>query len=170
MQQCPQNGVTMVGYDSIRKDQAKIFRLPLPPSLSGDRAPRSMLVTITWFSPVNPARAQYRLASLEAVSAGDIDEEKDEKWLLNLKSNGPDSNMIKRGSVWSKRMINQTKTVPAFDQNSDMPICVQCRDSSGGGLNPDDDIEFAIAVTLEVEVEQLYDIYDEISQKIRLSV
>ncbi len=168
MQQSPQNGVTMVGYGSIRKDQAKIFRLPLPPSISGDRVPRSMLVTITWFSPVNPARAQYRLASLEAVSADGIDADVDKKWLLNLKSDGPDSNMVKRGSVWSRRMMHDTKTVPEFDENADIPICVQCRDASNGGLNQDDDIEFAIAVTLEVEAEVQYDLHDEVDQKVRL--
>ena len=36
------------------------------------------------------------------------------------------------------------------------------------GLNPDDDIPFAIAVTLEVEAEVQYDILDEVEQKIRL--
>lgn len=168
MQQSPQNGVTMVGYGSIRKDQAKIFRLPLPPSMSGDRVPRSMLVTIAWFSPVNSARAQYRLASLEAVSASGIDEEEDKQWLLNLKADGPDSNMVKRGSVWSKRMIHKTKTVPEFEEDTDIPICVQCRDASGGGLNPDDDIEFAIAVTLEIEAEVQYDLHDEVNQQLRL--
>ncbi len=168
MQHSPDNGVTMVGFGSIQKDQSLVFRLPLPESMSGDRVPRSMRITIAWFSPINPARAQYRLASLEAVAADGVDNNKLDRWGLNLKSDGPDANMIKRGSVWSKRMIHDTQGIPEFDEDAEIPICVQCRDASGGGLSQDEDIEFAIAVTLEIETDVQYDIYDEIKQKIRL--
>lgn len=168
VQRSPDNGVTMVGFGSIRKDQARIFRMPLPASMAGERVPRSMRTTIAWFSPVNPARAQYRLASLEAVAANGIDEEEDKFWGLGLKSDGPDANMVKRGSVWSKRMVNRIMTVPAFDEGAIIPICVQCRDTSNGGLSPDEDIAFALAVTLEIEAEVQYDIHHEIEQEIRL--
>ena len=43
-----------------------------------------------------------------------------------------------------------------------MPIRVQCRDASSGGLNPDDDIRFAIAVTLEVADTVRYDVHHEV--------
>ena len=168
MQGSPDNGVTMVGVGSIQKDQAKLFKLPLPESMSGDRVPRSMRVTIAWFSPVNSARAQYRLASLEAVAADGVDGDEDKGWGLDLKSDGPDANMIKRGSIWSKRMIHSRQGVPEFEEDAEIPIRVQCRDASGGGLSPDEDIEFAIAVTLEVEAEVQYDIYEEIEQRLRL--
>lgn len=52
----------MIFQGSIRKDGAQIFRLPVPPSLSGERLARSMRVTLAWFSPVNPSRAHYRFA------------------------------------------------------------------------------------------------------------
>ncbi len=168
MQYSPDNGVTMVGFGSIQKDQAQIFRLPLPESMSGDRVPRSMRVTIAWFSPLNPSRAQYRLASLEAVSANELDGDGDKEWGLKLKGDGPDTNMIKRGTVWSKRMVQNVQTVPIFGEGAEIPICVQCRDASNGGLSQDDEIEFAIAVTLEIEVDVQYDIYDEIEQQVRL--
>lgn len=168
MLESPENGVTLVGYGTIRKDQAKVFRMPLPPSMEGQRVPRSMRVTIAWYSPVNPARAQYRLASLEAVAAASDESEELDRWGLNLKADGPDANMIKKGSVWSKRMIQDTQTVPAFEANQEIPICVQCRDAAGGGLSPDDDIDFALVVTLEVEAEVQYDVHDEVEQKIRL--
>jgi hypothetical protein len=38
----------------------------------------------------------------------------------------------------------------------------------GGGLSPDDDIAFAIAVTLEIEADVQYDIVNEIEQAIRV--
>lgn len=168
MQRSPDNGVTMVGFGTIRKDEARIFRMPLPVSMAGERVPRSMRTTIAWFSPVNPARAQYRLASLEAVAADDMDENEDMAWGLGFKSDGPDANMIKRGSVWSKRMVNKSVTVPEFGEGAEIPICVQCRDTSNGGLNLDEDIAFALAVTLEIEAEVQYDIHAEVEQRIRL--
>jgi hypothetical protein len=170
MQRSPNNGITMVGTGSIRKDQAQIFRMPLPTSMANERIPRSMRTTIAWFSPVNSARAQYRLAGLEAVVADGIDTDEDTGWGLDLKSEprGPDANMIKRGSIWSRRMVHRIQTVPDFDEGTDIPICVQCRDTSSGGLSPDDDITFALAVTLEIEAEVQYDIHEEVEQQIRL--
>ena len=170
MRQSPENGVTMVATGSVRKDQAKIFRLPLPNSMSGDRIPRSMRTTIAWFSPVNSSRAQYRLASLSAVAAENIEDDEIDGWGLNLSAQSvcPDANMIKRGSIWSKRLVHNSLSVPRYDENSYIPICVQCRDVSGGGLSPDEDIEFSLAVTLEIEADVLYDIHEEISQQIRL--
>ncbi|MCG8093855.1 MAG: S8 family serine peptidase [Candidatus Thiodiazotropha endolucinida] len=170
MRQSPDYGVTMVGTGSIQKDQARIFRMPLPESMSGDRVPRSMRVTVAWFSPINPARAQYRLSSLEAVSASGLENEEDSKWGLKLKGDGPDANMIKRGTIWSKRMIHETQRAPVFDEDDEIPICVQCRDAANGGLNEDDEIEFAIAVTLEIEADVQYDIHNEIEQKVRLTL
>lgn len=168
MRESPNTGVTMVGYGSIRKDQARIFKMPLPASMAGDRVPRSMWVTLAWFSPVNPSRAQYRLASLEAVVADGLDVDEDKGWGLDLKSDGPDANQIKRGTVWSRRLVHRVQRVPDYDDGADIPICVQCRDAAGGGLSPDDDIDFAIAVTLEVEADIQYDILEEVEQQIRL--
>ena len=152
MQRSPETGVTLVGLGSVRKDQAQIFHMPLPPSLSGDRVPRSMRVTLAWFSPVDAARAPYRLAGLEAVAADEGDGQHDKKWRLELQSSSsaPDANMVRRGSVWSQRLIQRVNRVPTFADGGHIPICVQCRDTAGGALNPDEDIAFAIAVTLEV--------------------
>ncbi|MEE9319326.1 MAG: S8 family serine peptidase [Granulosicoccus sp.] len=168
MQQSPDTGATLVGLGSVKKDQAQIFKMPLPASMSGDRVPRSLRVTITWFSPVNSARSQYRLAGLEAVAADEIDNVHDGGWQLDLKTDGPDANMVKRGSVWSRRLINRTKSVPGFEDGAEISICVQCRDTANGGLNPDDDMMFAIAVTLEVEAEVSFDIYDEVQLALRV--
>ena len=170
MKRSPETGVTLVGLGSARKDQAQVFRMPLPVSLSGDRTPRSMRVTLAWFSPVDPVRAQYRLASLEAVAFDEDVDEEDPSWCLGLKSSGPDANLIKRGTVWSRRLSNRIQRVPAFEDGDDVPIYVQCRDASGGGLSPDEDIPFAIAVTLEVEADVQYDIHQEVEQVVRIRI
>ena len=170
MQRSPDTGVTLVGLGSVRKDQAQIFRMPLPTSLSGDRVSRSMWVTLAWFSPVNPARAQYRLAGLEAVAADEGEEQHDKKWRIELRSSpsAPDANMVKRGSVWSQRLIQRVNRTPDFADGNHIPICVQCRDTAGGALSPDEDIVFAIAVTLEVEADVQYDVHEEVKEQVRI--
>ena len=168
MQRSPETGVTLVGLGSVRKDGAQIFRMPLPPSLSGDRVPRSMRVTLAWFSPLDPARAQYRLAGLEAVPVDEEGTAPDQKWGLALKSSGPDANMVRRGSVWSRRLIHGANTVPSYDDPGAIPIRVQCRDTAGGALNPDEEIAYAIVVTLAIEADVEYDVYAEVEAQIRV--
>ena len=168
MRRSPGSGVTLVGIGAVRKDRAQIFRMPIPPSLSGARMPRNMQITLAWFSPVDAIRAQYRLAGLEAVAADESDNEPDNGWRLELKISELDANLIKRGTVWSRRLKHRVLAVPTFQAGDDIPICVQCRDTSNGGLNPDEDIAYAIAVTLEIETDLHFNVHQEIDQALRV--
>lgn len=169
MSEAPLHGVTLVGLGQIRKDEGMIFDMPLPPSLSGDSVHRTMLVTISWFSPIEPARAKYRLVALEAIAADDNeyeDEDKDRNWRLAMKGEPPFENLIKRGTVWSRRLIHDRVSTPKFDDGAMLPIRVQCRDATGGGLSPDLNIPFAIAVTLQVSDTATYDVREQIRDQL----
>ena len=171
MSEAPLYGVTLVGLGQVRKDRGTIFDMPLPSSLSGDSVGRSMLVTVTWFSPVEPARARYRLAALEAIAAdGDVfeDDAEDKHWTLAMKSEPPAVALIKRGTAWSRRLVHNRVRAPEFDEAATLPIRVQCRDASGGGLDPDLDIPFAIAVTLQVAATAEYDVHEEIRNQLQI--
>ena len=87
---------------------------------------------------------------------------------FDMTPDGLDANIIKRGSVWSKRLKNRVQTIPEFGEDADIPIRVRCRDASGGGLNQDEDILYAIDVTLQVEAEVQFDIHQEIEQALRV--
>lgn len=165
----PVNGATLIGLGTIRKDQARLFELALPPSLAGQKLPRRLRVTLAWFSPTAPTRALYRCAALEAACVdGEGNEPKE--WFVRLKGIGPDSHMMKRGTVWSKRLENTIQTTPKYDDEAFIPIRVQCREVGVGGLSPDDDIRFAIAASFEVEGDVRFDVYEEIKEAIRLRV
>ncbi|MEX0320023.1 MAG: S8 family serine peptidase [Ruegeria sp.] len=121
MREAPDYGATLIGTGTLRKDKAAIFNVPMPPSLAGERIGRSMSVTIAWFSPVLATRARYRLALLEAVAHGhDLFGGliADDGWALDMKVGQLNKNIIKRGTVWSHRMIHNGATVPNFDGNS----------------------------------------------------
>lgn len=167
MNEGPPKGATLVGLGTVRKDGARVFEMPLPQSLSNDRVHRSFLVTLAWFSPVDISRARYRLAQLEAVAADDGDEP-DVGWRLKMKGDVPSSNAIAKGTVWSRRLKHARILAPTFGASAVIPIRVQCSDSSGGGLSPDDDIRFAIAVTLQLAIDTRYDIQTEIENRLRI--
>lgn len=169
MHQAPELGATLVALGTVQKDRAAIFQMPLPPSLSSDSVGRTLRVTIAWFSPVEMLRQKYRLASLEAISSAD-DDDVDAAWRLALKTDMLDEKMIKRGTVWSRRLTHHTKKCPEFSSGYSIPIRVQCRDASGGGLDRDEEIRFAIVVTLEVENAGRYDVYEEIRQQLRVPI
>nr|GGH94566.1 hypothetical protein GCM10011355_09050 [Aquisalinus luteolus] len=165
----PANGATLIGFGTIRKDQSRQFELSLPPSLSGQKLPRMLRVTLAWFSPAAPTRALYRCAALEAACINE-DGEEPKEWFVRLKGVGPDENMMKRGTVWSKRLEKSIHTTPAYGADAFIPIRVQCREVGSGGLSPDDDIRFAIAASFEVEGDIRFDVYEEIKEAIRLRV
>lgn len=173
MTEAPALGATLVGVGTVRRDQAATFEVPLPDVLAGERIGRFMRVTVTWFSPVLPTRARYRLAALDAVAMGEDllgDPLKDDGWGLDLEASDLDANIIRRGSVWSRRLKHNGAVVPRYGENAVLPIRVQCRDASGGGLSPDEDIRFALAVTIELENEAEFDIQAEIQDQLHVQL
>ena len=72
MREAPGFGTTLVGVGTVRKDTARVFDVPLPPSMSGDSVHRAIHVTLAWFSPMEASLARYRLAALERVERADL--------------------------------------------------------------------------------------------------
>ena len=91
-------------------------------------------------------------------------------WHPAMKNGHLDARMIKRGTIWSRRMVHDCVRVPEFEEGASLPIRVQCRDASGGGLNPDDEIGFAIAVALEVTDRVRYDMHQEVRDALLVRV
>jgi len=52
--ECSSSRATLVGTGSIRPNMAHNFRIPLPGCLERVTEPRSLTVTVAWFSPVKP--------------------------------------------------------------------------------------------------------------------
>ena len=66
-------------------------------------------------------------------------------------------------------MVHGRIRVPDFEEGVSSPIRGQCCDASSGGLNPDDEIRFAIAVTLEVADTVRYDVHHEVREGVACS-
>ena len=74
---CAANRATLVGHGTVTPDGgADLYRVPLPVSLERVTEPRSITLTLAWFSPVNVRHRAYRRAKLDiqpldlATSAG----------------------------------------------------------------------------------------------------
>ena len=98
MCECSQYSATLVGLGTVSKDEANIFSIPLPPSLSGESIGRTFRFTIAWFSPIDSIGTRYKMAQLEAFCE-DEESEQDNEWGLGLKPMNLDQKIVSRGSV-----------------------------------------------------------------------
>ena len=124
MREAPGFGTTLIGLGTVRKATAQVFDVPLPPSMSGDPVHRAMHVTLAWYSLMESSRARYRPAALEAVA--DDDEfgngATDRGWHLAMKNGYLDRKMIKRGTLWSRRLVHDRVRVPDYEDGATLPI------------------------------------------------
>ncbi|MBL8550506.1 MAG: S8 family serine peptidase [Hyphomonadaceae bacterium] len=61
---CIDSRATLWGDGEVTENDAAVFRLPLPVSLSGLVIPHSVTATLAWFSPVLPGRRAYKSVRL----------------------------------------------------------------------------------------------------------
>ena len=137
---CAANRATLVGRGSVAADgSAHLYRVPLPASLERVTEPRSITMTLAWFSPVNVRHRAYRRAKLEvqpanlATSAG-----------VSRASDQPSDKSVPRGSLFHVRYSGD-KAVPYVDEGH-IRFRVFCREQAGP---LDEEIRYGLAMTIE---------------------
>ena len=152
---CAANRATLVGYGEVAADgTASLFRVPLPRSLERVTEPRTITLTLAWFSPVNIRHRLYRKAKLEIApndfktSAG-----------VERSPAQPSDKSVPRGSLFHVRYEGH-RAVPFVDDGH-LSFRVFCR-AQGGPL--DERIRFGIAVT--IEAGENVPVYQEIRQRL----
>lgn len=150
---CTAERATLIGYGEMAPGAASLCRIPLPPSLQGIRDPRSVTVTLAWFSPVNPRHQGYRMVALEAKPGGD------ERLSLGVTRSKaqPHDKAIARGTVFHDR--REGKMAVPFVDDGDMLVRVAARQTAGEFT---DQIPYALAVSIEVGVGSTLPVYDEV--------
>ena len=152
---CAANRATLVGFGEVAADRsATLYRVPLPPSLERVTAPRSITMTLAWFSPVNVRHRAYRRAKLELAPA-------------DLKANAgvtraphqPSDKSVPRGSLFHVRYEGD-KAV-AFVDDGHIRFRVFCREQAGP---LDRKIRYGLAVT--IEAGKGVPVYQEIRQRL----
>ena len=149
---CTEERATLLGYGQLNDDEAHVFRLPFPPSLSGRREWRKLTVTLAWFTPIASTTQKYRKASLwfdvgnHPFGASRTDVE----WKT-----------VRRGTV--QHEIFEGEQILPFSDGEVLEIKVNCRKDAG---NIDTPIKYGLIVSLEVATGVDIPIYNEIRTRI----
>lgn len=152
---CAENRATLVGYGEVSADgSAVLYRLPLPESLENVTEPRSITLTLAWFSPVNVRHRAYRRAKLEVqpidFKAG---------FGVNRRKSQPSDKSVPRGSLF--HVHYEGDSAVSFVDNGRLKFRVFCREQ-GGTL--DQPIRYGLAVTIEAGMG--IPVYQEVRQRI----
>jgi hypothetical protein len=158
--ECAAHRATLVGFGEIRAntdshDDTKVFRIPLPGSLERVREPRSVSLTLAWFSPINIRHQAYRRAKLEAGAVRDAVEAFGVKRIASQ----PSDDSSGRGAVFHEH-YSGNKAV-AFVDDGHLELKVWCREQAGV---LDQTIKFGFAVT--IEAGEAIPVYQEVSAKL----
>ena len=155
VRECTARRVTVLGGGELRRDESHIHRVPLPPSLSGVRGYRRSTMTLAWLSPVNPRHQAWRRADLWFAPPKDP---------LQVNRQQADWQAVQRGTL--QHEILEGEEAGVYVDGASLEIQVSCR-ASAGAL--EDEIPYALAVTLEIAEELDIDIYDEVRSIVQVA-
>lgn len=159
---CTEQRGTVLGCGEIRENEIHEYRLPLPPGLSSSQAWRRMVVTLAWFSAVNPDHRNLREAKLELSPANN--------WgtlPLKLARQDGDHNQVLRGTV-QHEVLEGSKQIAAFQDGDSILLHVACKKDATARL--DDAIPYGLAVTLEVAEGIQIPIYEQLRTRLQPQV
>ena len=156
---CTPNRATLVGYGSIGANETRVHRIPLPPSLERVVEPRSVTLTVTWISPINPRHRMYRGAKIEV---GTVQGLKDAVG-VDRASDQPSALSAARGSVYHSRY--EGKLAVPFVDDGYILLRLNCREQAG---SLDRKVRYGVAVS--IEAGESIPVYDEVRTRLGVGV
>lgn len=157
---CTTQRATVLGCGEIREDEVHEYTFPLPVGLSQQKLWRRLIVTLAWFTPINPNHRNLREAKLSLESGGT-------NWAntpLKLKRQDADDDQVKRGTV-QHEVLEAKDSISAYQEGENIRIRVVCKKDATNKL--DDSIPYGLAVTLEVREDVEIDVYQQIRARIK---
>jgi hypothetical protein len=154
--ECTAQRASAIGFGEIKKDEKHKFRLPLPPGLSDSNEMRRLIITLAWFSPVNPDNRKFRKANLS------FDPPKDD---IGVARKEVDWQQVKNGTI--QHEILEGEEIKDYEDGAEMIIPVVCRDDT---KTLDENVHYGLAVTLEVSEGIDISVYEEIKERIKVPI
>jgi hypothetical protein len=153
---CFDNQATILQCGLIKQDDAHTYRFRLPDSLNAQAVIRRLIITLAWFSPINPSSTKYRLAHLhfEPPASGGADNH------LATEEREVDWQMVRKGTVQHEILTGEKAAV--YVSGTYMDIAVNCRGEQG---TKDISIPYGLVVTLDTPGVEL-PIYEEVKADI----
>ena len=156
---CTPHRATLLGYGTISAKEAKVHRIPLPPSLERVTEPREVTMTVAWLSPVNPRHQAYRRAKLEVGAVTDLEAAAGVK----RSSGQPPHTSVSRGTVFHARYEGE-KAV-SFVDDGHVSLRIFCREQAGALDQP---IRYGVAVT--IEAGEGIPVYEEVKARLPVPI
>jgi hypothetical protein len=153
---CSQERATLLGCGELADGESHVYRIPLPPSLSGNLTWRRLTITLSWFTPIDSLDRFYRRAALWFVPP--------HQQLLVHRCQ-VESKMTQRGTVQHEVLEGDQAT--AFVDGQTLIVQVNCRAQTP---QLDEHVPYGLAVTLEVAEGTAIPIYEEIRARLRIGV
>ena len=164
--ECLAHRVTALGGGTLPVDWANVHRFPLPPSLSGQRGHRRLIVTLAWMTPIHTGHQAWRRADLWFhPDPSRPANSHDALTKLRLERAEADARSVQRGTVQHEVLVGERAS--PFVDGDDVEIQVSCRADAGTLEAP---VPYALAVTLEIAPEIGIDIYQEIRARVQARI
>lgn len=156
---CTEQRATVIGCGFIKERQVHEYRFPLPPSLAISNLWRRLTITLAWFTPINSNHRYLRKAKLFFEPPKKSDK-------LHLERKESDHNQVQRGTI--QHEILESRKVSDYQDGDELVITVQCNADATDRL--DEEIPYALTVTLEVKEGINVPIYQEVRELIQLQI
>lgn len=156
---CTASRATVLSGGQLDADQVHTHRIPLPPALSGVRGWRRLTITLSWLTPVNPRRHEWRRAKLWFEPARDDDDH------LGVDRQQADSRASQRGTM-QHEILEGERAKPFVDGDA-VEIRVSCRADAG---DLDEAVPYALVVSLEVAEELNVPVYQQVRERVHARV
>ena len=148
---CGPNQATLIRTGELELGHSEIYKFPLPQCLSSSIEKRRMIITLAWFSPINPSHQEYRQAQM---------------WVSNPKNLRPllfDKrdyyySSQKKGTIYHD-VVHGSDADP-FIEGEEISLKVNCKARAGANTLK---VPYALVVTLDSPNVEL-NIYEEVKQ------
>jgi len=157
---CTEQRATVLGCGEIRENEIHEYAFPLPSGLAAQKLWRRLVVTLAWFTPLNPDHRNLREAKLEFEPGGS-------NWkgtALKVDNLETYHHQVVRGTV-QHEVREATNSIADYQDGETLRIRVTCKKDATVRL--DDVIPYGLAVTLEVKEDVNIPIYQQIRMKIK---
>jgi hypothetical protein len=155
VKECTEQRATVIGFGELKEEEAHVYNLPLPPSLSSKTIKRRLTITLAWFSPISSNTQRYRTSRLWFEAKNQVADKR-----INS-----DGKAVQRGTL--QHEVFEDATAAAFIDGDAISIKVNC---SKDANSFSESIPYAILVSLEVAEGLNLPIYQEIKERISIPV
>lgn len=155
VKECTEQRATVIGFGELNEEEAHVYSLPLPPSLASQTIKRRITITLAWFTPTSPSTQRYRTSRLWFEAKNQIANSRlDADWRA-----------VQRGTL--QHEIFEGSNATAFIDGDSINVKVNCSKDANSFT---DSIPYALLVSLEVAEGINMPIYQEVKDRISISV